>query len=139
LKTLPRNRSPEWYYEGHLLTEADGDTLIMKTSGRYKTRIQSDGCYTEASYDYIISDVEEDMPEFRVFPNPAGEVVYVKVSPSSIIKSIDVTNIAGQHMPLKFMHTEAGIVAVDLSSMSKGVYILKIQESKREHEIKLIK
>ncbi len=88
------------------------DTII----GEYKTGIHGGVCDTN----YLVVGIEETRMNdvVKIFPNPTKDKI--QVSSNSIIEEIQLFDIQGRFLFSAKKRT------VDLSSLSKGVYIVKI-------------
>lgn len=62
---------------------------------------------------------------FSVYPNPVGGVLVV--SSSGAVRSVVVTNIVGQQLPVPSTHT-ANEVHIDVANLPGGVYFVKVNE-----------
>ncbi len=63
-------------------------------------------------------------PELSVYPNPANEKIFIKISPSSSISALAIVNISGS--VVKWVNTKnLTIVSVDILNLSPGLYYLK--------------
>jgi len=79
------------------------------------------GAY-ENSATLSIDNIENNLQEVYLFPNPINDVFKVK-SPQKIEK-IEAYNVLGKHYNLQFTNSNT----VDGSSLSKGIYFLKIYQ-----------
>ena len=74
-----------------------------------------------------ISVLHETNINFMVYPNPAKDFVSVSFGDLTNIKVAKIYNISGKVLMTKEMRGESGII--DISSLPKGLYIIKIIDS----------
>ena len=130
------NNVYKWYKDGNLLPDQTTSTLQIDTvdyedMGTYllvvtNTVVPDLMLVSKNIVVDIVTRVENDnMPEFKVLPNPAtsGSVNLLIDNPQDV-ESVSIYSISGQ-----LMMTEKNIetqMKMDISSLNKGVYILKI-------------
>ncbi len=79
--------------------------------------------YRFSSETLSIDDTNSSAVDFSIYPNPTNDIF--KIESKSIDYELEVYNISGQRV-MKF---DSSIDSYDISSLSKGVYIVKIQSS----------
>ncbi len=67
----------------------------------------------------------ENNSTIKIFPNPAGDNIYL-IS-SELIETIKICDLSGR-IVLKNMHPNLSFISLDISSLSKGCYLLFINE-----------
>ena len=89
-----------------------------------------------AQHSCVISGISETVSnsKIKVYPNPAGNEIFLKSAPSIIGESFIITDQSGKQVL-------NGIVAgetfrIDVSRLSAGTYLLKVGKSHVEHFIK---
>lgn len=84
----------------------------------------------------ILKFIEQSV---EVYPNPANEVLNIKVSPLLLdyIKTFSITNALGQQIYSANINKEVN--EIDLSNFSSGIYFLQIQTPKKNIIKKVIK
>ncbi|MBL7791131.1 MAG: T9SS type A sorting domain-containing protein, partial [Saprospiraceae bacterium] len=87
------------------------------------TVVDYDGCVSTAQY--IINGLsEEDEEGISIYPNPASTAIYIDLSESSNpIERLQLISINGQVLNA-YRKTDQ---LIDISTLSEGVYILKIE------------
>lgn len=97
--------------------------------------------FTNVFYDDILFDVtslsvdEFSQNDISVYPNPVIDRLNIKsIAP---VTSISIYNILGKKV--KEFQSDNPIKEIDMSSLSKGVYLLKIDSSDRTQTIKVMK
>ncbi|QTD36562.1 T9SS type A sorting domain-containing protein [Polaribacter batillariae] len=72
-----------------------------------------------------------------IFPNPANTLINIKLRPNPAIKKIVIYNILGEKV-LEKNRIEKSEISIDISSLNKGVYLLKTIAEKQTISKKLI-
>ena len=72
----------------------------------------------------------------QIYPNPSNDIVYINYTENKIIK-MQVYNTIGECILQKILNK--GINDFDISSLSKGIYIVKLTGSDWTSQTKLIK
>jgi hypothetical protein len=78
------------------------------------------------------------LPEFKVYPNPANEILYINIpdKPDQILK-IELWDAIGRKMSAKSNLPIQS--SLDILSLPKGVYFLRILTQKKEYKTKFAK
>ena len=71
---------------------------------------------------------ENVQEKFAIFPNPAGDQVWIVSASSHPVKQIEIINTLGETIVSKNGNQEA-ITAVDLSSLPAGFYFIRVNQS----------
>lgn len=66
-----------------------------------------------------VSDVSKNI-SFGIFPNPTDGILNIKTDSS--IQNVSVTSLVGQRMPVELRNNQ-----IDMTSFSKGIYIVEVQ------------
>ena len=83
----------------------------------------------------IVEDIEASTMEenlsgsVKIFPNPVSNVVFIKVE-NTLVNSVSVYNTAGQLLKSKISYDSLNQCSVDLSMLSKGLYLIKVVTAK---------
>lgn len=91
----------------------------------------------QLAMDIALSLEEEEQFEFKVYPNPTSEIVYIQnltANASTILKMYDMLG-----KVILEQNTNTSSEQVDVSHLSKGVYMLSIQSGNSFKTVKLIK
>ena len=83
-------------------------------------------CYTAPSEGSLGIDDALLAENLTIFPNPAKETLYIKNKGNLNIKSIAIFNILGKQVYQSLVKNSFGLNAVDVSSFSNGMYLIKI-------------
>jgi hypothetical protein len=95
--------------------------------GVYKVDVTTNGCTaTSASFEYLITGVENFGVELKIYPNPTDENLFIEFNPPYDVWIVDVT---GKVVFQTKIETER--TSIDLSVLSTGFYMLFI---KTDHE-----
>ncbi len=87
--------------------------------------------YSDSSEEGQLAVSGYDQSELIIYPNPASEIVYVK---GNEIKSVALYSLEGKRLDAQLNSDNS----IDVSHLSKGIYILKIQIEKSTITKKLI-
>jgi Arylsulfotransferase (ASST)/Secretion system C-terminal sorting domain len=108
-------------------TEIDASKNIVwefrfKDSTEYSYRVYKDNWLTTG-----IANIQKGYENIQAFPNPSNGLVNLNLSMPGVNKiSIEVINVVGQTVFSKTENYQSGAIALDLSALQKGFYILKI-------------
>ncbi len=81
---------------------------------------------------YIISNCivsgisENDNSKFKIHPNPAKESLFVEIAGYEKPLYAEATDMSGKNSLLEIKYSREGVYEIDISSLSKGSYALKI-------------
>jgi hypothetical protein len=76
---------------------------------------------------YATSLIEENEFEFTLSPNPAHDQVRITGYPSAVPLEIEIRDLRGKTLYMKTFEAHSNEVSIDLSSLTKGQYILSIK------------
>nr|NQU92829.1 T9SS type A sorting domain-containing protein [Bacteroidota bacterium] len=87
--------------------------------------------FVQVDYDGLITDVDDKQQKpdvkVKIYPNPAGENVFISITPEKAGAQLEITDINGRSLHTEnISNTES---CIDLSGYSKGVYIFNIYDS----------
>lgn len=114
-------------FENAYTINNDLDNIIVNSSG-------SDDIYVVKISEQSLSVGEFLDDTFSIYPNPATDELVIKYSQSFDDAEINIYSMLGQ----KVMTTTL-TPTINISSLSKGAYVLKITKEKKEFIFKLIK
>ncbi len=75
-----------------------------------------------------VTIAEHDIESILVYPNPANNILNVELLTEDYIYQIDIFNVLGQKMNL-IDYQKDNNISIDISNLSKGLYILQIKTS----------
>ena len=73
-------------------------------------------------------------PEIKIFPNPASD--YFQLSSLIDVTSLELSNLLGQRLTV-LAHPQSS--KIDISSLTPGIYLIKIQKKDSEQSFRLLK
>jgi hypothetical protein len=113
---------------------AINQVLLADSTGSYTVHISQNGCTaTSAAVKIIISGTSEELAlsQLNIFPNPATDVFYVKVSNSFHgpvkLQLFDLTGRLLQKQELQKNETQLE-TNFKVSTLPTGLYLLRIQQ-----------
>ncbi|MCF8276378.1 MAG: T9SS type A sorting domain-containing protein [Flavobacteriales bacterium] len=127
-----------------MLVMPNGD-IVMLGNGRapgqtiqdgWVLRVDSNGCLVEGCYGVGIEEEEKD-EEFSVYPNPATDILNIKLADHLTTLTITITDITGRAFPLQkhvLSNVEVGVPAgrgiysYDVSTWPNGIYLITITD-----------
>jgi len=83
-----------------------------------------------------LSTKQNQLSSLKVYPNPVSN--QLTVSNNNEISAIAITNLLGQSVKA-FKITPANSIAVDVSDLSKGIYLVKVESVGKSKILKIIK
>jgi hypothetical protein len=133
----------QWYLNGILIPNANTDSIIPTSSGKYtvtvtftglqaefsSARVQSGTTYT-ATYSFNVSQAVTGLTDnssyvyFALFPNPASGKVTVKIAGNSNGQQLLAYNSLGQEVINQQLFSDQ--MDIDISKLHKGVYTAKV-------------
>jgi len=133
----------QWYFNGAPLTGATDSFYVAHQGGTYAVQITDSmgGCYSISNGVTIIGIQElNSNRDVQIYPNPASQSVTISW-PSSVLGNVEITitNVLGERVyspPTAYMRLPAEI---DVSALSKGVYILQLRDGDHFCRTKFIK
>lgn len=123
----------EWYFEGNTLNEFS-QSISPSTDGQYYVITSNNGLCPDTSqiFNYSTIDVQkESFKDLKVYPNPTNNILNIENEDFTNITLFDINN--------KIITSQSGLsnFTLDLSKLSKGIYLMKI-ETKDEQTVKKI-
>ncbi len=87
----------------------------------------------------IISDINEDAFEnnFHIFPNPSTSVINIQTTDSMQFSSVAIHSILGNQV-FKYNGPKTEEIAVDLTNIPRGIYILKMKSNNSLYTRKIL-
>lgn len=124
LSTLSNYYRFQWYRDGIALPDGNKAFCIVDKNGRYMVEVFNEGgCSDTASYvvsNVDVQEISQQAATISVYPNPASNVLHVN---SPVNAKVTISSIEG-----KQLITSVGGGAINLVSLSKGVYIVRITD-----------
>jgi len=114
------------------------DTYTVTSNGDYAVVISDIDC-SDTTNCYTVSDVGiggSEVTTFRIYPNPTTSSVNIEFA-SIGNRSVELTNTLGQ-VVFVIETKESNKWVLDLSSLSNGVYYVRVTDNKKTNTQKLI-
>ncbi|QTE21611.1 T9SS type A sorting domain-containing protein [Polaribacter cellanae] len=83
-----------------------------------------------------VDNFEVSNANVKVFPNPSSAIINIQFKNNETLKSLEIYNIKGQKMNCI---VDKKTSVINISTLSKGVYILKIKGEKASYSKRIIK
>lgn len=114
-----------------VITSSSNEMLIT-----FETTGSQQGVGWEASYESIILNSENfSVQDVKVFPNPTEDILNI-ITNSDEYVNISVYDIYGKkHYAMK----ENGNINIDISTLSAGIYLLKVENDKQSFTKRIVK
>ncbi|KAA9345966.1 Ig-like domain-containing protein [Adhaeribacter soli] len=125
----------QWYLNGTAIAGATGQTYVATANGAYTVVTTStNGCPSAPSVavNIINTGIAGDLSDLnvQVYPNPASELVFVKLGGPEQKASITLYNLTGQQLLSETIYGKESLRTIDVKTYSKGTYLLKITTEK---------
>jgi len=139
-----RSKSNDGYWK-YIATTTDlsyNDFVASPDTVYYYTVTSFDDQTATSASDYApsvttgIQDVPPDLKAIMVYPNPANDKITIECAGNQSL-NLSVYNIVGEILLQKELNKS--INEIDISSLSKGVYLIKITDASETVQQKLIK
>ena len=126
----------QWYKDMEIIPGATDQTYTPEENGKYYDVVTENGCSSDSSnnIDVTVINIEENsLPSFRIFPNPAEDVVFIKSS-GPPVKPEEVLLFSSYGRFLRKFEITGGPFLddfkVDVGNIKPGAYFLRIQTEK---------
>ncbi|HEY3406466.1 MAG TPA: T9SS type A sorting domain-containing protein, partial [Ohtaekwangia sp.] len=129
--------SYQWYQNGEEITGATNQTLNFNPLeyGLFTVAVTDNGCTTLSDeFTYLITGFEKNVEGLKFYPNPVEENLILEFKPPYTIQVIGIPgNVVHES------YSESVSSTLDLTSLSAGLYFLKITNKTRTRFIQIIK
>jgi hypothetical protein len=131
--SIPNNN--QWHLDGSPISGATGQDHIPLANGTYTVE---GNCGMSA--DFILNDLGIDenlVSNFKLFPNPANEVITVRSNNDVMIDEISVRSLNGH-----LVYTSAplsSVQTIDVNRLENGIYFVNVTSSKGTETIRFVK
>lgn len=100
-----------------------------------------DNIIMDEDYCIHLTIAEKYLPDFKIYPNPSQDFVYLESKNGTHLKSIEILNTNGLLMQdLKFeFNLSSEQIKIDLSNYNSGLYFIKIKAENEILTLKIIK
>jgi uncharacterized beta-barrel protein YwiB (DUF1934 family) len=130
----------QWYLDGEAIPDATGSSIAISSFGTYTVQVTIDECVSEISDEItlIVNSVRTQItPELKAFPNPVENILHVRGLNGPIGYS-EMVDMAGRPTSIVFSELDNEYQA-DVSRLSPGIYLLRMQQGNRNYLLKIIK
>ena len=108
-----------------------GSTAVYQSASGWST-------YSNFIYEECVGVEEREPAEFKVYPNPADEVLYVELDGAGI-QSVGLYDLQGRVVGANNYSPLQGIAAINVRNVPAGVYVLRVtDENGREYHRKVV-
>ncbi|MFK7924378.1 MAG: PQQ-dependent sugar dehydrogenase, partial [Bacteroidia bacterium] len=103
------------------------DLYLPTATTYYRLRqVDIDGQF---AYSPSVQINAEDEVKYRLYPNPAKEILNVQLSQVSLVPlSLEIYDLQGRRVQQETIAVGANQIRIDLSSLSKGLYLVNIND-----------
>ncbi len=126
------------------VTDGDGDTMEREVVAYFYAVGEGDFTIDDTYIPDAVEELDEDSSALSISPNPvSGDVVYVSgYNQQDVIKTISVLSVDGKTIIKE--KTNTTVIGefqekVDVSGLSTGVYLLKIEFANQQKVIRFVK
>ena len=141
LETDDLGYSYQWFKDGEPIAGADELTLeIIETGDYWIIATNENGCASESnviSYTSTVNIEEVDGKIFKLYPNPASEIVTIELSDNTMIESVALIDVTGRVI----LH-EAGEfnneIQLNVAGQKPGYYIVQLSDGSATWKKKLV-
>ena len=89
-----------------------------------------EGCTNQAGFTITVAlcaDLAEKNPEFLIYPNPAADVIYIKLPEGFPINEIEITNVFGSPVFGEKLSQGNGVFTISVQDFPTGIYAIRIK------------
>jgi hypothetical protein len=128
IKVSPLYKNYQWYMNGNKLANDTNSWLGIKTAASYSCTAKDQNNCTMMSDTLSINlgliETEYNTPIY-IYPNPTQNILYIETT--APIKTITLLDLKGKQIPITPTNNKT-TTQLNLSTLAKGVYILKVNE-----------
>ena len=117
------------------LTGQTPGAILYISVWRYSLGIGTDGTFKISAYDGSLGNSSFDNANFTYYPNPVKSTL--NLSYKKEISNVEVFNLLGQKV--SSISVNANNAQVDMSNLSRGVYMVKVTSNNQVKTIKVMK
>jgi hypothetical protein len=136
-ETLSSNyqTSNRWFYEGALISTSK--QVSVKEAGTYLLIVDTLGCTTSDTIEFMFTSVNPDLTGMDIHPNPVRD--HLTLSPVGNATQVEIVGVLGEiviHVPqLEISSVEEAII--DVKGLKPGTYIaiVRVGTTKEDNEV----
>ncbi|HPM30773.1 MAG TPA: FG-GAP-like repeat-containing protein [Chryseolinea sp.] len=129
--------SYQWYQNGVAISGATNQSFEFNflEYGLYTVDVTKNGCTsTSAPFEYLITGNENFADKIKMYPNPIDVKLSIEFIPPYDLSIVDVTGKVIHQMKI-----ETEIISINLSDLSKGIYVLHIKNIQQHYNLRISK
>ena len=129
-----------WFLNGTAIPGATNATLTVTAPGIYKVQVVVDDCVSEFSADVpliVTGERPSNANAIGVYPNPADDRLDL-VGIRGELSNVQLVDLAGRQNLIQFERL-GDIYQANVQHLTRGVYVLHVQDGAVLHRIKIIK
>jgi len=142
LRSVNAGSSYRWFVDGIWIDTVAIRTLIPQRSGIYQLILDSAGCLSDSSagFSFFMTSLSESASatEYRIYPNPAQSVIFLKGN--DLVQCMDwfAVDAAGRRVAL--MGQPGGdVVKLDVDALPNGLYMLEFMSTNGLGRLRFVK
>lgn len=123
----------QWYNAQGPITGATSQIFVPESEGIYRVIVTNPhGCYTESDgfYFNFVNIAEAGLQSFKIYPNPNNGIFFIAWSGNVSLLRIQVVTTAGQVISSEKPNCQSGLIKIDVSAFSQGLYLVTIETTK---------
>lgn len=126
----PQYTGYQWYDTVGLIPGATNSYYVPPFSGLFGLSVYNqEGCESASSMPIVLGIQQPEVNDLHVYPNPAGDRIFISGSLLKQEGDIEVTNLIGEKMLMMKRINQLGIgeLEIELRNFSPGIYFVKFQ------------
>jgi len=130
----------QWYLNGVAIDGAVNATYNATSSGAYKVQVKVDDCLSTFSDELpvVVTGIESSQSGISVYPNPVEDELIIS-GVTTAVAEIYLIDVTGRGKVMKSDHYDSDHLRVDVSELTSGLYLARIQEGTSFVQIKFVK
>lgn len=132
-----------WQISGGIIVNGQGTPNVVvdwggSSSGELSLVVEQYGCESEPFIINYVFTGTKDSPAFhaQIFPNPAKDVLYVRVNDLQQDATLSLHNVSGQLLKSELMTTFQ--YSMPINELPAGIYLLTLQDQSRMQTYKVV-
>lgn len=125
----------QWYYNGSPISGATTQSIVADQNGEYYVVVTNNNCSSQSESITIsavsIDDFEFSNKQVKLYPNPTKDFFIVDSQFDENIQ-LEIFDLTGKQIQNQ-ISIKKGLNTIELSQVSKGIYLVKITNKKGYH------
>ena len=125
-----------WYLNDDLVEGENDQEFAPSENGEVYAVVENEeGCAIQTNTVDLtnVSVEDKSKSEFKVYPNPTSDSIFVEGVP--VNATLSVVSISGRVQDVKFSQNAESIVSADVSRLTSGMYILRVESSDETYSL----